>query len=339
MPEEYYLAWWNLENLFDVENSADRPEYLQKRLKNELEGWTREVLEKKIVQLTGIIKKMNEGNGPDLLGVCEVENKNVMKQLKNKLNEDGFLPDRSYDVAHHACKDKRGIDVGFIFDKSLFKKGKVFAYEVLKRSATRDIFQVNFTTEKSNKRNEIVVIGNHWPSRSGGVFKSEPYRIIAAETLSYWHSRIVEIKKNDEEKEVKDIAIIAMGDFNDEPFNRSLTGYALSTRSKRKVLVARTAPRLYNLMWPLMGQRLGTYYYDGVHNMLDQFLVSEGCLLDNSTFSVDENSVTIVSESMTGDHGKPVAFGRPSKRTRYNEEGFSDHFPISMIVREDETSQ
>lgn len=32
------LAFWNVENLFDVEDWADRPAWLQKTLKDELQG-------------------------------------------------------------------------------------------------------------------------------------------------------------------------------------------------------------------------------------------------------------------------------------------------------------
>ena len=35
---EYFIAWWNLENFFDVANSTDRPEWLQKKLNSELVG-------------------------------------------------------------------------------------------------------------------------------------------------------------------------------------------------------------------------------------------------------------------------------------------------------------
>lgn len=31
MPTTYYIAWWNLENLFDEENSPLRTEKLQNR--------------------------------------------------------------------------------------------------------------------------------------------------------------------------------------------------------------------------------------------------------------------------------------------------------------------
>jgi hypothetical protein len=34
--EEYFIAWWNLENLFDVENSTKRSDRLKEILKEEL---------------------------------------------------------------------------------------------------------------------------------------------------------------------------------------------------------------------------------------------------------------------------------------------------------------
>lgn len=48
---KHFLAWWNLENLFDVENSADRIPWLQKELAKYLKGWYEAVLNKKISNL------------------------------------------------------------------------------------------------------------------------------------------------------------------------------------------------------------------------------------------------------------------------------------------------
>ena len=67
---EYYVAWWNVENLFDFDESDTRPAWLQKKLANELKGWSTTVLDKKINQLAGVIQQMNGGKGPDILGVC-----------------------------------------------------------------------------------------------------------------------------------------------------------------------------------------------------------------------------------------------------------------------------
>ena len=57
--ETVTLMTFNVENLFDSVRSGDRPEWLQKELKNELKGWTTTVLDKKVAQLSSIINGMN----------------------------------------------------------------------------------------------------------------------------------------------------------------------------------------------------------------------------------------------------------------------------------------
>lgn len=325
MTNNYYIAWWNVENLFDIE-SADRPDYLKKQLRKELKGWDPQVLARKISQLAKVIKAMNKKKGPDLLGVCEIENRNVMKLLSEAIKR----PGRHYKVVHHDTEDKRGIDVGFIYDSSLFERGRDFSYEVLKRRATRDIYQVNFKTkEDGNVKNDLIIVGNHWPSRSGGRYDSEPYRIIAAETLAYWHTRILEAMKS------KEVPIIFMGDFNDQPHDRALIEYALSTREKRRVLAAKAAPRMLNLMWDLMAKGSGTYFYSGEFNMLDQFIVSKGFLVENKPFKVKNGSIQInkIDPETKEVIKKPIRFGRPSKNL--DVDGYSDHFPISMVISEE----
>jgi predicted extracellular nuclease len=317
---EHYVGWWNLENLFDVEDSMQRPQWLRTKLRNELAGWNRQILDRKISQLAKIISQMNGNKGPDILGVCEVENQPVVQRLAGSLSSLG----RDYRVAHHDASDQRGIDVAFIYDAAAFALERQFFHVVLKRTGTRDLFQVNL---RSASGKLLILIGNHWPSRTGGQFESEPYRIVAAETLSYWHERILEEKG-------EDAAILVMGDFNDEPHNRSLTNYALSTNTIMKVRNS-GSPRLYNLMWPLMGNGLGSFYYDNFPNMLDQFLVSRGFLNNDAAMQVKSNTVRIETfpEMVSGgDYPDPIPFGRPAEHL--NTDGFSDHYPISVVLQE-----
>jgi hypothetical protein len=320
MPS-YYVAFWNLENLFDVDGSPARPEWLQRALARELAGWNTEVLDLKISQLARIIRQMNGGAGPDVLGVCEIENEHVLRLLIDAL----ALTTRDYDVAHADTSDERGIDVAFLFDRAIFEKREQFSQVILARNATRDLFQVTLAIKASGR--ERIMIGNHWPARSEGVYESEPYRILAAETLAYWHERIMAIKG-------ADMPVLAMGDFNDEPFNRSLVQYALSTLQAAKVLKARS-PRFFNLMWPLLGQRRGTHYFDNFASLLDQFLVSRPLLERMAPLRVGPESVRIEAfPEMVGrgDYPAPRRFGRPS--SGLDRTGFSDHFPISVMLHE-----
>ncbi len=201
----------------------------------------------------------------------------------------------------------------------------MFSYEVLKRSATRDILQANFVTSKGT---ELIVIGNHWPSRSAGQYKSDPYRMMAGETLSYWLKRIQEVKGSR-------AAVLVMGDFNDEPHSRSLTEYALSTIIRNKVVYGRN-PYLYNLMWPLLGTRQASYVFNSEPLMIDQILISKGIALKSGEFMLDDDAIKIeVFPGMTkGRYDAPVRFGRPSSKKTYNPDGFSDHLPISVKLTE-----
>lgn len=315
----YYIAFWNVENLFDIVDSPRRTDKLQRTLAGELAGWTTNVLNRKVHQLASIIQQMNQGLGPDILGVCEVENDYVLNLLLNRIN----IPGRNYNIEHHDMSDKRGIDVAFIYDQNHFTVIDQFSHFIVKRVATRELFQVNFRTSNNNV---LVVIGNHWPSRMGGQYESEPYRIIAGETLAYFHQRIRENHGNN-------VAIMAMGDFNDEPFNRSIMKYALGEKIRAKVTRARS-PKFLNLMWPLLGSGLGTHYYNNNPNILDQFLVSKGLLTGNSNISVNQTSMEIVRFPVminTGTYPTPIRYGRGNT---LNREGFSDHFPIAVQLRE-----
>lgn len=326
---DYYIAWWNVENLFAIESDPNRSAKLKSKLANELAGWDQAVLDTKLAQLASVISQMNGGAGPDILGVCEVENEAVLKQLADTIS----LPGRSYDVVHSQSKDNRGIDVAFIYDTTRikFKKTEVFNHFILRRNATRDLVQVNFYTKAKNNR--LVVVGNHWPSRMGGELESEPYRILAGETLAYFHERIIEILSPDQ-------AVIAMGDFNDEPFSRSLVQYALSERVERRVTSARSKkPYLLNLMWPLMGEGVGTHFFDGLPGMLDQLLVNRPLLRSGTPFQLKPGSAEIVKfphmfVASGSKKGTPRRFSRPSNGRSYNPTGFSDHFPIGMTVTE-----
>jgi hypothetical protein len=337
---QYSISWWNVENLFDVENSPNRSEKLQRTLKKELTGWTENILAKKIAQLSQIIAKIDNNMGPDILGICEVENRNVVDRLKDSLNN--ILSHHKYDVVHADTQDKRGIDVAFLYDTKKFEVEKdennndlVFSHFVVKSEATRDILQINFITKNSDRKRRLVLIGNHWPSRSGGQYESEPYRIVAGETLSYFHKRILEENDDDDDTNNNNTtSILVMGDFNDEPFDRSVVKHALALSHPLKLKFSRNKPWLYNLMYPVVGEGIGTFYFNNFPNLLDQFMISKG-IVSEKEFKIKEDSIQILKfqEMVKGRYKVPLNFGRPSNET-LNTDGYSDHFPIFVILEE-----
>jgi predicted extracellular nuclease len=317
MAKTLFLAFWNLENLFDLETAA-RSDKLRKLVGNDLVGWNGELLGAKLKQLSKVIRSLNGGTGPDILGVCEVESQGVLQKLVDQIGADGG---RRYAIAHADTSDNRGIDVAFLYDAAIaaVPPGAIFQHWVVKRYATREIFQVNFRVDGKL----LAVIGNHWPSRSAGQYESEPYRMTAGETLAYWVERI-------QEEHGKETAIVVMGDFNDEPFNRSLCEYALSVNDRQRVING-SNPYLLNLMWPLLSAGRGSHMFEGQWNLLDQILISRGIVNGKSGWHLaGEAQIEAVALMKYPRKLGPRRFGlSPGERDL---EGFSDHYPVSVVL-------
>jgi endonuclease/exonuclease/phosphatase family metal-dependent hydrolase len=339
MPERLFTAFWNLENLFAPANYAERPEWLARALRSDLRGWTTELFRHKLKQLASIIEQMNDGNGPDLLGVCEVENKFVLDELCALLN--ARMAQRRYKPVHvDATRDLRGIDTAFIHDSRTLQvnREELFSHWVMRRTGTRDITQATFVTDSGA---ELVALANHWPSRSGDSSgASSGYRAVAGETLSYWHERIRDIKGTD-------AAVIAFGDFNDNPFDRSMTEHARATRELRDVGRARSA-KFYNLAWRYLEQSAldgggrqrnlnGTLYYQGDGNVFDQILMAQGLMKNRGALHALLHTARIEAFPEMIDSRvtpAPIRFGLPKgdAQKNINRQGFSDHYPVSLTI-------
>lgn len=339
MSERLFTAFWNLENLFAPANHPERPEWLARALRRELRGWSSALLQRKLSQLSSIIEQMNDGRGPDLLAVCEVENKFVMDKLCDRLNE--RLPLRNYQPVHvDATRDLRGIDTAFIHDTRVLgvNRDEIFSHFVIRRTGTRDITQATFIMPSGA---ELVALSNHWPSRSGdNQGSSSGFRAVAGETLSYWHERIREIKGDD-------AAILAFGDFNDDPFDRSITEHARGTRELRDVTSARSA-RFFNVSWQFLEQPAvdrrgrqrtlnGTLYHRGDGHVFDQIMVSQGLVKRGGAIRALLHTARIEAfPEMTDSRSSPgpIRFGLPkgNANKNVNRDGFSDHFPVSVTI-------
>lgn len=334
----YRIGFWNLENLFAPEGFPDREPWIATAVASDLAGWTEALFQRKVSQLATVITQLSEGAGPDILGVCEVENRFVLDALVADIN--GRLGSRNYDVVHaDSTRDRRGIDTAFIFDATIFTvdPNTVFSHFVMRRTGTRDITQATF---RANTGHELVALCNHWPSRSGGAIESAGFRATAGETLSYWHERIRQVRGND-------IPIIALGDFNDDPFDGSARYNANAGRERGDVERSRSA-MFYNLAWNYLSQPAedhrgdsrvinGTLYYRNDGNIFDQILVNRSLLNGERGLTVQEQSVQIDAIPQMVDHRVnfgPIRFGLPKGNAveNVNTDGYSDHFPVSVTV-------
>jgi len=311
-----YVAFWNIENLFDAENDS---------LKNDEDftptgsnKWTEERIEQKMKNLARVIGDMNEGRGPDVLGMAEIENYAILARFVNN-----HLGQHGYGIIHKDSPDERGIDCALLYRKSLFDKADAFTYggELDSGNYTRYILRTELTTKKS-KLNLFVV---HNPSRGGGVEKTEPLRMHQA---SIARTVIDSILSTDASAD-----IIVMGDFNDEPNNKSLTESfkAESYSCDQETKVAEG--KLLNVAYPAHSKGDGSYFFRKSWSMIDQILLSQG-MIDNQSFSYVCNSFSVFRRDYMfqteGDYaGAPW---RTFGGKRYFPEGFSDHLPVVVRV-------
>lgn len=338
---DFFIAFWNLENLFAPENHPGREPWIAKAMAGDLRGWSDDLFARKIAQLGKVIAGMNGGAGPDLLGVCEVENRFCLEALATALV--AALPHRDYALVHaDSTLDHRGIDTAFVYDAKRLSvdPAKIFSHFVMRRTGTRDIVQATFRTAAGT---DFVALCNHWPSRSGGAaIDSEGFRMTAGETLGYWHERI-------REEIGADVPVIAMGDLNDDPSDRSVTIHACATRERDDVENA-TSARFYNLTWNVLRQTVvdvagkerllyGSLYFKGNGNSFDQIFVSRAFLRGPSRLRVREETTRLVTPPemvATSKNEGPIRFGLPAGDAAKNVDpnGFSDHFPVSVVIEE-----
>jgi exonuclease III len=307
----YTVAFYNLENLFDTVKDKytldtdftplGRKNWTEKRYKRKLKKLGR------AISYAGFDKSMNT---PALVGVAEVENKKVLRDLiKSK-----HLRDHDYSIAHFDSSDERGIDVGLLYKANLFELQATECINVYleekdgQRDFTRDILYV-----KGKLINEVVhIYVNHWPSRRGGPESTESKRMVAAATLSNHIQAVLEADSN--------ANIIIMGDFNDDPNSPSI----------KKVLEIK---ELYNPMQKLFSIDRGSLNYDFHWNLFDQIIISHN-FLDYAPGTLSFKHADIfddlfLKEWSGKNKGNPF---RTFKGRRYLG-GFSDHFPVYLHLK------
>ena len=109
-----FVAFWNLENLFDTANDLDKND--EQFLPDSEREWNDEKFDIKINHLARTIRSMNNSNGPDILGVCEIEHQSVVDSMLVR-----YLLDKNYKAFAFESPDKRGIDNGLIYNTNKFE--------------------------------------------------------------------------------------------------------------------------------------------------------------------------------------------------------------------------
>ena len=306
------VLFYNVENLFDTLDTegVKDSEYTPGSDKN----WNSERYYEKLSQLSKVIASADTGYFPDLIGLSEIENKEVIIDLINS----PLLKDQNYSIIHQDSPDKRGIDVSLIYNDAYEPIYMDFILVDLpvERSHTRDILYSKGVLYKDT----VHIFINHWPSRYGGKEISDPKRAFTAQIL---RDVIDSIQDADNSPR-----IIIMGDFNDYPPDSSLS-YVLNA----KAVVGENENDLINLAWDINAAGKGTYNYKGEWGALDQFIITAN-FFSQGKLRADEQSYNVVKRDWllyTNNKGEQYPSRTYGGKNYYG--GYSDHLAILLKLK------
>ena len=302
------VMFWNMENFFDYidggegESDRDFSSFGSRR-------WTKSRFQTKCDAVAKSFYWISDRYGrlPDIVGLSEIENSNVLYSLLNQTS----LKKAGYNFIHFEGRDSRGIDVAFLYRKAVMKKEamtrKIPVLHGEEAPAegdtlrTRDILHVRMKTGQKS----LDFIVNHHPSKYGGEKASMPGRMAAMCTLAkLCDSLLTDSPENSG-------GLVVMGDFNDTPDSAPFSLLDDILVNKGRELHA-------------MGK--GSIRYEGRWELIDMFMLTPD-LAERSDMDIVRIPFLMVKDSRhTGE--KPF---RTYSGPKYIG-GVSDHCPIILHI-------
>lgn len=290
-----FIVFWNVENLFDCRDSGSGASDTEFSSFGE-RRWTRTRFRRKCNDIAKTLFWIADSCGrmPEIITFAEVENRAVMNMLR------GWTALNRYDyaVVHYDSPDRRGIDVGMLYDRAALTMTSSRPAPV-PGLRTRDMLVTTFITANGDS---LAVVVCHHPSKYSGKY-SAAARELAVKTL---------IEVSDSLSAAGWVRQVAVGDFNDIPES----GTYLPLREYMTCLSD-----------SLSRSGIGSIRFDGVWELIDQAYVSQE-VQDASQEVLALPFLTVPDTSYPG--VKPF---RTYLGPRYIG-GVSDHYPILVRIGE-----
>lgn len=312
------VAFYNLENLFDTINNNGKYDLefspQGSRQWNGYKYWS------KINKLAYCISEMKGRNKdivPAIIGVSEIENITVLNDLVKAEPIAGW----GLKVVHHDSPDRRGVDVGLLYNPAHFRVLNVTNHRLVIENyptfRTRDQMCVTGLLDKT----KVSIIVNHWPSRLGGQEQSSYLREAAAALSKQIADSLWAIDPYQ--------GVIIMGDLNDDPQDKSCAKVLGAKKNIKDV----EAHEFYNPWWEKLDNGIGTLAYKGSWNLFDQIIVSGTLLKQNDArglhyLGCKVNNFDFLFDTEGSRQGYPLRTFAAGVWL----DGYSDHFPTEIFL-------
>lgn len=312
------IAFYNLENFYDTIDDPNKDD--QEFLPGGSSKWNTLKFLTKLNHTAEVVSQIGDElvkKGPDIMGFSEIENRQILIDIINTPE----LKKEDYGIAHYDSPDKRGVDVGLIYKKKNFtllgSRPHRLTIPDMDDFFTRDILEVSGLLDGD----KLYILVNHWPSRSKGEVQSAPLRAAAASLCRSIVDSLLKVDPNSK--------IIIMGDLNDDPTDASLVKY-LKAKGKAEKL---KPGELYNPMWKLFNNGIGSLAYRDSWNLFDQFVITPALLNppDSSGFRFLKAKV-FNKKFLTQSDGQYAGYPFRTYAGGIYAGGYSDHFPIYIFL-------
>ncbi|SMO44823.1 endonuclease/exonuclease/phosphatase family protein [Gracilimonas mengyeensis] len=355
--ESYTLVSYNIENLFDADGIAVYDDYRPEDEDGDPLYTPADVLTK-IEHAIRVLKQYNEGKGPDIAAIVELESdftpgeelspqaflkKYEGTSLENMLGE-GFNEEIA-DLPSHLLLLKGMIDSDMWDYQVAVGKSKMNDRgepENVQKTVIYSRFPIQ--TEKTKAHHlyrarpiletwievngeELVVFNNHWKSGASS-WEMEQIRLQNAEVL---RARLDELLAENPDQD-----IVLAGDFNSDynqsyryDFEKTAVNDVLRSVGDEAMVAEGGATAVYNLWYEWSIDQRGSDAYRGKWGTLMQLMISSG-MYDEESLQYVDNSFSV------GDFGFNThsSSGEPKRwSSTFDGSGYSDHLPVSMKFR------
>lgn len=302
----YLFCAWNVENLFD-----DRDDGRNGLGDKEYDAWFAQqpdMLRFKLGKLADALLEMNQGRGPDILALVEVESVRAAELLQATLNS--RLADPELHYRHVLMKE---VAIGRHIAPAILTRLPVVADRTRQHGARHHRIVEGRIVVGGH---ELIVIASHWTSRLKE--ENEKNRREYADKIygaahAIWQANPA-------------ADLLICGDFNDAPHDPSVAQHLRATGNPQEVRGSASL-HLLNLFAGKDPLQYGTLNHNGHWFIFDQIVVSPG-MLDTLGWSCEPATTQTVKLARPDDRQqRPWRFGG-AKETAPR--GYSDHFPVTV---------
>jgi endonuclease/exonuclease/phosphatase family metal-dependent hydrolase len=298
---------YNVENLFDDTTSGE--EYAEYRGPR----WAAELYPAKLAALARAIRSSSP-RGPDLIALQEVESAKALTDLR-----DLHLQGLGYRQVVFVPQAGAVTSVGFL---SRVEVARVRAHMV--GQAAGEPLRYILEVELEHRGRKLIVLNNHWKSKTEGVEATAGARRQAERVLA---RRLTELLGANPGAD-----LLALGDFNENLEELEARGLLRVVGRPQEAGLGTEGVRLYDPWLELPESGRGSAAYQGRWQTPDHILLAPG-LFDARGFSYRPGSFRVVRRPflVQGPQGFPRRFltGRSSAAER----GVSDHLPLCLELR------